>query len=241
MNYNISELDRVGKWNKIAGKNCGDGVTNPLLIINQIKYIFEEVLGDGELIASKIRNHEHGILDGCGDCLVVAGGLLWLLGVDKFESLPSKIDIEEETSLDDLYDELQFFCASLKDTIENEFKGSDDWLYEVNPVSVANFIIQMVCAIIIKKGYDPEKVLKVVNDSNFTKFCNTLIQANSSVAAYKNKKRYTNVKHNRSKSYWIITGDDATTGAKAKTLKSIFFEEPDFFPMIENKLNEDKV
>lgn len=229
----MSELNRVAKWNKIAGKGCGDGITNTSLVVNQIKYIFEEVLGDGELISSKVRNHEHGILDGCGDCLVVAGGLLWLLGVTDFDKLPSKIDIEDETSLDDLYDELQFFCSSLRHTVENEFKDSDDWLYEVNPISIANFVIQMVCSILVKKGYDPEEVLKIVNDSNYTKFCSSLLQANASVAAYKNKKRYTNVRHTRSKSYWIISGDDATTGAKGKTLKSIFFEEPDFFPMIE--------
>ena len=230
----VTEMERVGLWNTVAGKPCGSAIDDQELLINQVKYIIEEVNGDNELYASYIRRHEHGLLDGCGDALVTAVGVFHLLGHDSFARLPATTNREVPLTVEDLPDiihELRLYISAIE----------EDPL-RISAISTATFVIECVCDILHIRGYDPEAVLKIINDSNFTKFCKTLNEAKASVAAYSNKDRYVNVKYKYMKGsgYRVIQGDDKAAGVVGKTLKSIYFTEPCFIDMI-REINPDKL
>ena len=181
----MTEMERVGLWNITAGKPCGASNGEDELMRSQVLFVAEEITGTGELYESFRRGKEHGLLDGCGDVLVTAVGVLHIIGHNQFSRLPETGDVSDK-DLDEIVDEIYFFGESLK----------EDPL-RLDPVAVANACIQYVVDILHIKGYDPELVLKVVNDSNFTKFCKTVEEAKASVRAYINKPRYQNVKYKK--------------------------------------------
>jgi hypothetical protein len=216
----MTELERVGLWNTTAGKPCGASNGEDELMRSQVLFIAEEITGTSELYESFRRGKEHGLLDGCGDVLVTAAGVLHLIGHDSFKRLPAENDTGDKDIME-VVDELYFLGLSLK----------EDPL-RLDPASVANACIQYVCDILHIKGYDPEAVLKIVNDSNFSKFCNSAEEAKASVRAYMGKKRYKKVNYKKVGAYRIVFGDDVVNNTKAKTLKSIHFKEPCFLDMI---------
>lgn len=232
----MSEMQRVALWNTTAGKPCGEGLNNKDLLMAQVGYIAEEVTGTNELYPSYRRGLEHDLLDGCGDVLVTAAGLLHLVGYDNFRVLPPTGHVEE--SLDELVDTLYLPSVDIAQDVKGYFEHGAE--VRIDPVQYANMAIQVVCDILYIKGYDPEQVLKVVNDSNFTKFCTSALEAKASVHAYTKKSRYRNVKSKRVGKYWVIYGDDVLHGIKGKTLKGIHFGEPCFLSMIE-QVNPDKL
>lgn len=215
----MSEMNRVALWNTTAGKPKGAGTEE--LMRSQMLMLVEEVTGVDELYASYRNNKEHGLLDGIGDVIVVAVGALHLLGFDNFKVLPAQSNIVDK-DIDELVDEIYFLANAIK----------EDPL-RLDPSSVAMTCIEYCVDICHIKGYDPEEVLRIVNDSNFSKFCKTVEEARASKAAYTKKKRYSNVTYTKIGKYYVLSGDDEIHGAKQKTLKSINFYEPCFLNLIE--------
>ena len=238
----MTEMNRVGLWNTIAAKPLGCSNGSDQLMQSQMKYVIEEVTQPNELYASYRNNLEHGFLDGAGDVLVTAVGVLHLLGQEDFARLPATSDkVLSEEDLPELMDELYLLMQEL-DTNPVEYntdtrcmyhKMADTGVYIVNPAQVAHAAIQYVVDMLHIKGYDPEEILKEVNDSNFSKFCKTIEEARASVRIYTAKDRYNKVKYKRTDKFWHLYGNDKLTGAVGKTLKGIHFREPNFIPIIE--------
>lgn len=83
-------------------------------------------------------------------------------------------------------------------------------------------LLVVVSGLIHRLGYDPDTILKEINDSNYTKFVKTTSEAVSSVHSYENDKRYTNV---RVDEYGVVWGTVRATGA-TKVLKGINYKPP---------------
>lgn len=77
-------------------------------------------------------------------------------------------------------------------------------------------------------GFDPEKIMNIVNSSNLSKFCNTLEEAVASVEAYDNDPLYKDVCYIEMAGKYIILGrkEGADTTA-LKILKASTFINPE--------------
>lgn len=213
----MTELERVALWNTTAGKPCGCSNGSDELMQSQVGYLFEEA---EELYAANRRSLEHSFLDACGDVLVVAGGIYHLVGATQFPRLPATGKPETDV-MEELVDQLYFLTKSAKEDFG-----------KIDPRSLASAAIGLVCDMLHLKGYDPEEILRIVNDSNFTKFCSTVEEAKLSRHLYAKKKRYSNVKYKKVGNYRVLYGDDTLHGTKGKTLKSCRFKEPCFLEVI---------
>lgn len=232
MTTNITELERVGLWNHTAGKPFAQGLVDKNCLIDQLKFIIEEVTGDDELYASHRRKQENMTLDGCGDVLVTAAGVYHLLGLSCLPRLPKEATKDlSKTNTEELVDELYFMMQDLQEKIDNEAIQLNQIEYLSR--QIADICVDNVVDILHIKGYDPELILQRVNDSNFTKFCTNPIDAKSSVAAYKGKNRYTHVASRKVGKYYVIRGNDKVHGVKQKILKGVHFAEPFFMDIIE--------
>lgn len=77
---------------------------------------------------------------------------------------------------------------------------------------------------------DPEEIFKEVNDSNYSKFCDTLEDAKKSVESYDNDTRYHSVYYELVGDQYVIFGykDGEVAGeVQPKVLKGIHYREPD--------------
>lgn len=76
---------------------------------------------------------------------------------------------------------------------------------------------------------DPEEIFRVVNDSNYTKFCYNEDDAISSVKSYENDERYHSVYYDVIGDTYVIFGykEGMVAGVdKPKVLKGIHYQEP---------------
>ena len=82
-------------------------------------------------------------------------------------------------------------------------------------------------------GIHPNEVLRVVNESNMSKFCTTEQEAKDSVAAYKDDHRYEDVhyEYNKENNKYVIRGKKIGQDGW-KILKSVNWQEPDFSHLI---------
>lgn len=84
------------------------------------------------------------------------------------------------------------------------------------------------------KGIMVEDALRIVNQSNFSKFDVSVEDAEKSVALYQDDSRYENVRYEQVGMYYVIRGDKVD-GTPNKILKSHKFIEPDFSSLLEDK------
>jgi hypothetical protein len=85
-------------------------------------------------------------------------------------------------------------------------------------------IIVVAVGMLDQMGYDPYEVMRIVNESNLSKFCQEGIQADAieTVLSYKDDKRYKDVRVHTNGSVW---GEVVATGSQ-KILKSINYKPP---------------
>ncbi len=77
---------------------------------------------------------------------------------------------------------------------------------------------------------DPEELFKEVNDSNYSKFCDTLEDAKKSVESYDDDTRYHSVYYELVGSQYVIFGykhGEVAGEVQPKVLKGIHYREPD--------------
>lgn len=76
-------------------------------------------------------------------------------------------------------------------------------------------------------GYNPNEVMKAVNESNMSKFCDTESDAIKSVEQYEGDSRYVNVHYRLVNGRYVIYGQKLG-GDGWKILKGIHYHEPQF-------------
>ena len=130
----------------------------------------------------------------------------------------------EKRSLDDDSITLQMML------IEEEFQETLDAMSDENLEEVldgAADLIVVAAGLIHKLGYNPNDIMKIVNESNLSKFCDSEEEADKSVAHYQKSSRYSNVYWEKVGNKYVVFG--WLTGAnKAKILKSVNYKEADF-------------
>lgn len=82
-------------------------------------------------------------------------------------------------------------------------------------------------------GYDPNKMLAEVNESNMSKFCFNKEDAIASVDAYEDDNRYVDVHYEKRGDAYVILGHKAgEEGGAYKILKGIHYREPNLEEMV---------
>lgn len=120
------------------------------------------------------------------------------------------------------------------DLIREEFK---EWLEAEDEAEELDSLADL-CIVITgrlhAKGIMAEDALRIVNQSNFSKFDTSVEDAEESVALYADDSRYENVRYEQVGMHYVIRGDKVD-GTPNKILKSHKFIEPDFSPLLEDK------
>lgn len=84
--------------------------------------------------------------------------------------------------------------------------------------------IVVITGLINALGYDTDTALKLVNDSNFSKFCYNLKDVEDSMSAYEECGRYSDVFSEHINGLYVIKGVVKETGS-VKILKGINYKE----------------
>ena len=89
-------------------------------------------------------------------------------------------------------------------------------------------MIVVVSGLAHKLGFNTQEIMDIINESNFSKFCYTLRQAEKSVESYKNDDRYKNVTYEIIDGIYVIKGKpkDNSDGSY-KILKGINYKSPE--------------
>ena len=214
----MNQLQRVALWNTTAGKPAASLPLHHQLVQSQVGYVVEE---SEELFKAVQEKDIVELLDAIGDTLVTVGGLMHLTGTTEYFNLKAPLGVDPAIFTMD--DETLFTAV---DEVQQEvllMKGQES----SESISVAcENIISTVCTLVDDLGFCPEAILKVVNDSNFTKFCRNPEDGKQTRLMYNRKDRYKNIRVTQVGNFWVVTGDDLLYNTKQKTLKSIYFEEP---------------
>ena len=215
----MNQLQRVALWNTTAGKPAASLPLDHQLVQSQVGYVVEE---SEELFKAVQEKDIVELLDAIGDTLVTVGGLMHLTGTTEYFSLrlcggdpDGFITTMDDESLFPKVDEIQRGVLQLKRQVSQE-----------HSTIICENIISSLCGLADDLGFCPEAILKVVNDSNFTKFCRNPEDGKQTRLMYNRKDRYKNIRVNQVGNFWVVTGDDLLYNTKQKTLKSIYFEEP---------------
>lgn len=120
--------------------------------------------------------------------------------------------------------------------ISEEYEELMDAMGHLNLTEVLDAsgdIIVTVVGLLHKLGFDAKDVVKVVNDSNLSKFCDTGVNAALSVESYNQDKRYENAHSEVVNRKHVIYGNKVGETGK-KILKGVNFQEPDFRKVIDD-------
>lgn len=114
--------------------------------------------------------------------------------------------------------------------IEEEMDELDDALLDgsvEDTLDALADIIVVTAGMIHRLGYSPNDVMRIVNESNASKFCTTLDDAEKSVLAYTGDTRYHEVHWQLVEGIYVIYGKKAGVD-QWKILKGMHYREPDF-------------
>lgn len=117
--------------------------------------------------------------------------------------------------------------------IDEELNGKDELLHSYAKGDLsgvkdgAGDLIVVTAGLLCALGIHPNAVMREINGSNLSKFCKTEVDADRSVEAYQNDKRYFDVHWKKVGDVYVILGKktDYPDGAY-KILKGIDFYEP---------------
>lgn len=142
------QLDQIVKLNEAMGKSAGD----EKFILSQIEMLREEFNEINNSTTDRERVKEY-----C-DYIVVATGLLHLINIEEVSCQSEQIDFS--FSLDECH----------RDIIRRYYENRNSSIFQVAAIGIA-----INCCIneIERRGYDAEKCLSLVNESNKTKLCYT--------------------------------------------------------------------
>ena len=214
----MNQLQRVALWNTTAGKPAASLPLDHQLVQSQVGYVVEE---SEELFKAVQEKDIVELLDAIGDTLVTVGGLMHLTGTTEYFNL--KASFTPDPIIFTMDDERLFEKV---DAIQAQVLLMKRQESSYNITISCEGIISAVCALADDLGFCPEAILKVVNDSNFTKFCRNPEDGKQTRLMYNRKDRYKNIRVTQVGNFWVVTGDDLLYNTKHKTLKSIYFEEP---------------
>lgn len=129
--------------------------------------------------------------------------------------------------------------------ITEEFKELQEGVYKEDRIEVLDALgdlLKVVQGTIHVMGYDPDELLRVINDSNFSKYCLTKEDAEMSVDAYQHKLRYEDVYYEQVGEFYIVRGYErgGDKSGKGKVLKGYLFEEPKIAEYHNSKYGEIK-
>lgn len=87
-------------------------------------------------------------------------------------------------------------------------------------------LIVVAAGLIHVLGFDPNQVLKIVNESNMSKYCNDEQEAKDSVEQYSNDDRYTGVHYQYQPEFnkWVVYGQKLNSSGR-KILKSCDYKD----------------
>ena len=133
------------------------------------------------------------------------------------------------TALRHIDDDLPQLYFSLIEEEREELLAAIYALDRVEVLDALGDLLKVVSGAVSALGYCPEKLLQLVNDSNYSKFCVTKEQAVISVAAYEQNLRYEDVYYEQVGDLYIIRGYEkgGDKVGKGKILKGYAYAEPD--------------
>lgn len=101
-------------------------------------------------------------------------------------------------------------------------------------------LLKVVSGMVHSLGYCPEKLLKVINDSNFSKFTQDEMVAQISVDAYNGQDRYHDVTYTQHGDHYIIKGYEGSQNmdnSAGKVLKQIYYVQPNLQEFVDGGLD----
>lgn len=125
-----------------------------------------------------------------------------------------------------------------KDLVDEEYKELQEGHAATDLTEVLDAlgdVLKVVSFHCVALNVDPEELLKEVNDSNFSKFCYYLDDAEASVAKYKDSGDYKHVHYVKVDNTYIIKGWKIHQDPEVdtpKVLKGIHFVKPDLSKFI---------
>lgn len=127
-------------------------------------------------------------------------------------------------------DDLISLYASLIDEEYREFDEAFEYESVSDILDACGDLIVVCAGLISALGYEPNQVLKNINDSNMSKFCDNEEEAIASVESYKDSNRYVDVTYQKVMNRYVILGkkiDNPEAGMKI--LKGVNYKDPESF------------
>jgi hypothetical protein len=217
-----NELQRIIDWNIRAGNLAGDEDIGSVVEVAQRNLIKEELK---ELKGAFNTCNRDETVDALADLTVVIMGYFHRVcnrGVPSFyedEWLLFKMKVDWKP-LDNV--DVWSVVTDTVNLISKELYHTD--VFSVNKASVFNQSLYLSLLSLYTLGHNPAKVLKIVNDSNFSKFVDVTDDDEvwSTIKSYEKDKRYTNV-HITPEG--VVKGTVVSTGS-LKVLKGARYEPP---------------
>lgn len=127
--------------------------------------------------------------------------------------------------------QLTFITEEYNELLEATEKGD-----RTETVDSLGDLLVVVAGYIHRMGYNPEHVLSVVNDSNFSKFVNVNneVEIRQTAEKYEEDERYDNITIDE---YGVVRGRVIETGS-SKVLKSSKYEDPKWNLLDRNLVNK---
>jgi hypothetical protein len=227
-----NELQRIIDWNIRAENFTSDEEIGSAIEVAQRNLIKEELQ---ELKDAFNTSNRDETVDALTDLAVVIMGYFHRVckrGVSSFykEWLGA---FEKETPWKPLDNfDVSKVIADTNYAINEELLYIESGVYNIDKYIVFNKSLHLCLLSLYTMGHNPAKVLKIVNDSNFSKFVDVTDDDEvwSTIKSYEKDDRYTNVRVNEN---GVVLGTVVATGSK-KVLKGAKYTPPDW-----SLLNED--
>lgn len=121
-----------------------------------------------------------------------------------------------------------------RDLVEEEYIEMQEAFELMNlkeVVDSAGDLITVCAGLLHSLGYNPNDVMKAINESNHSKFCYNETDAIKSVEQYEGDDRYVNVHYRKVGNVYVVYGQKAG-GDGWKILKGVDYHEPDFSQIV---------
>ena len=118
-----------------------------------------------------------------------------------------------------------------QDLIDEEVEEIEEGFAEGNLLKILDGIgdsIVVISGLAHKLGFDTKDIMDIINESNFSKFCENEKDADLSVEWYKqNDNRYYDVHWEKIGDFYVIKGKKSPGAHSYKILKGIHFVDPE--------------
>lgn len=214
----MSQLQKVVEWQVAAGVQYDPQASLESLQGLPLTLIREEI--KETLNAAKAGDYLE-IVDGCADVMVVAQALLHRLGCPFTTDYVLRPDSPERIKLS--LQEITSNLSSIINTINDEALRYN--LDREQLELLARTALLSAKELLHYCGVSPATTLRLVNDSNFSKFASTFEEASRSLQLYNGETRYSEIQIRPINDYFVIVGRSEGQ-SELKVLKALGYTKP---------------